>query len=278
MIFAIVAVVALVLVFARSLYECSHFIVKEYNIKSSKVKDTPVTFGFISDLHNCCYGRKNEKIIEALKENKCEFLIIGGDMINGKRDIKNKNPEKYYKNATEFLNRISSEMKVYYTFGNHETRTKNRKSDNPLFSSFMESIKGCDITFLNNEKADINDNISVCGLEIPEEAYKNEKYYMENMEIDSERFNILVAHMPDYFMEYAKTGAELILCGHNHGGTIRLPFIGGVISRRYKLFPEYSYGLYKTEKSEMIFTSGLGDHSIHFRLFNMPEIVAINIF
>ena len=92
-----------------------------------------------------------------------------------------------------------------------------------------------------------------------------------------EDYNILIAHNPDYFKVYSEWGANLVLAGHNHGGLVKLPFLGGVLSPRLHLFPKYSYGLYKKGESKMILTGGLGSHSLKIRVNNVPELVFIEL-
>ena len=55
--------------------------------------------------------------------------------------------------------------------------------------------------------------------------------------------NVLLAHNPVYFDTYAAWGADLTLSGHLHGGIVRLPLLGGVISPQMKLFPDYTRSL-----------------------------------
>lgn len=65
----------------------------------------------------------------------------------------------------------------------------------------------------------------------------------------SDEYNILIAHNPDYFKAYAAWGADLVLSGHVHGGIMRLPVLGGVLSPSLRLFPRYDGGLYTEEKA-----------------------------
>lgn len=289
-----VVVFVLILIAIRSIYEIRNFKVTQYTIYSDKVCGE-LKFGYITDLHNCNYGKDNDRLINEVKSLGLEFMVLGGDMICGKRQIK-KSPKTYYKNATAFLRGISGSLPIYYVYGNHETRVKNRRNENPLYNSYMESIKNLEITDLNDRTAIMyrENNSSVyimTGLEINEEAYDDKNSLKISDEafsgissVCSERkinrhncFNIIVAHTPEFFCEYKKRGADLVLSGHFHGGTVRLPFVGGIVSRDFKLFPRYSYGEYKMGESKMILSGGLGDHTIHFRLFNRPEIVVINI-
>ncbi len=266
----------------RSRYEVKHFKVKEYNFVTDKITEE-IKIGFITDLHNCLYGKDNKSVIEAFEKHKCSFLIIGGDLLVGKRNIGDTNPYDYCGNSAALLNGLMGKMPVYYTFGNHETRVKNRRKENPLYDAYMGMIKNPDIEFLNNKtriwKNDGN-TLIITGLEIDEEAYDRRDSFKINNSLfgeGKEGYRILIAHSPEFFDEYAKENIDLVLCGHNHGGTVRLPFIGGVVSRDYKLFPKYSYGVYEKNHKKMLVTSGIGDHTIHFRLFNMPEAVIITL-
>ena len=93
---------------------------------------------------------------------------------------------------------------------------------------------------------------------------------------NKECYNVLIAHNPMYFDYYERWGADLVISGHIHGGIMRLPYLGGVISPQIRLFPKYSGGLYTINKAKMILSRGLGTHTIRFRFFNPPELVVVN--
>ena len=90
-------------------------------------------------------------------------------------------------------------------------------------------------------------------------------------------FNILLSHSPFDFEVFAEWGADLVLSGHVHGGLIRLPFIGGVLSPERTFFPKYDSGEYSIEDSTMIVSRGLGNGTINLRVFNNPEICVIEL-
>ena len=81
----------------------------------------------------------------------------------------------------------------------------------------------------------------------------------------------------NYFKDYANWGANLTFSGHVHGGIMQVPFIGGVISPKLKLFPEYDKGLFENSGKYMILSGGLGNHTIKFRINNLPEIVLVTL-
>lgn len=68
----------------------------------------------------------------------------------------------------------------------------------------------------------------------------------------------------------------MVVSGHVHGGIMRLPVFGGVLSPSLTLFPKYDGGRFSEGKSTMILSRGLGTHTIPLRVFNPGELVVID--
>jgi len=83
-------------------------------------------------------------------------------------------------------------------------------------------------------------------------------------------FSLLLSHTPDLAYESARQGWDFMLCGHNHGGQVRLPVIGPVLmpSRYSRRFEE---GFYRIAPTLMYVSRGLGaKHPIRYGC--APEI------
>jgi len=70
-------------------------------------------------------------------------------------------------------------------------------------------------------------------------------------------------------------GSGLTLSGHIHGGMIRIPFVGGLLSPEREFFPEYDAGKYQVNGKILIVNRGLGNGDFGIRVFNPPEISVI---
>ena len=82
----------------------------------------------------------------------------------------------------------------------------------------------------------------------------------------------------NYWMEkYPDLPVELILCGHAHGGIVRIPGVGGLLSTDRTLFPDYEAGMYDNGNYTMIVSRGLGNSISVPRLMNRPEILSIEL-
>ena len=80
--------------------------------------------------------------------------------------------------------------------------------------------------------------------------------------------------IPLDFDVYAEWGADVSFGGHVHGGLVRLPYIGGILSPERKLMPKYKEGIYEKNGHYLAVSRGLGE----LRLFNRPEIVCVDIY
>lgn len=86
---------------------------------------------------------------------------------------------------------------------------------------------------------------------------------------------ILLAHEPDIFPQVNER-VSLTLCGHTHGGQVRLPLIGApVVPSRYG--QRYAYGHIVENERHLVVSAGLGCTFLPFRLGAVPEIVLLEL-
>ena len=76
---------------------------------------------------------------------------------------------------------------------------------------------------------------------------------------------------------YLSWGADLILSGHLHGGLVRIPVLGGIVTPQGFLFPKYSGEMTREGDQTVIVSRGLGSHTLNIRLFNVPELISVTL-
>lgn len=171
--------------------------------------------------------------------------------------------------------------------GNHEHKVKlYTETYGRVYQEYLAELGKYGVEMLDNKRIFLPElNMEICGLEIERSYYKR----LRHKEMDADYLNgllgksrqdcyeVLIAHNPDYFRQYADWGADLVLAGHVHGGVVRLPVLGGVISPMLHLFPKYDGGLFKEYGKTMILGRGLGMHTIPLRMFNPGELVVIEL-
>lgn len=255
-----------------------HFQVSHYEIKSKKIKKSFKAV-VISDLHGANYGTDNQKLLHAVWREKPDMVLIPGDLIVGLGDFD-------LAPVFSLLRRLSRKVPVYMSLGNHEGKVKWYQERFPYsYESFLLKLKQQGVTLLDNDKIILPDyNLEMKGLTLPVAYYKRGLKLRPSTEeleqycgvVDKDRFTLLLAHNPEYFSNYAMYGPDLTISGHLHGGIMRLPKLGGVISPRYQIFPGYTEGLYEEDGARMLVSRGLGAHTIPLRFFNPGELMVID--
>lgn len=267
--------------------ELHHFRVTHYTIESQKFKgfSRDLNLIFLSDLHNRVYGEKNEPLLQAIRNEKPDLILIGGDMLVGKEDAS-------YDIALDFTSQLPEIAPVLYATGNHEQRMREKPEIyQAAYADYRQQLKDRGVLFLENGSCQIEAGtvlLEISGVELPSASYKKlkklpiqasdiaEYLHKDSVSVTEDSvYRILLAHNPAYMNAYKGWGADLILSGHLHGGVMRLPGIGGVITPQAFLFPKYSGEMTKEGEQTIIVSRGLGTHTINIRLFNQPEVVSI---
>ena len=234
----------------------------------------------LSDLHSKRFGRGNSRLLEKIKDAKPDFVVMTGDMIS--------RSDTSYEVFFSLARILGQTYPCYYIIGNHEQDLEPGE-----LHAFLKRLAALKIQVLNNEKTVLhrgNSRINLYGMWFSLKYYRESKLWAAPAPLfgereltsalgkrDSSHYSILLTHNPLAFPAYAEWGADLTLCGHIHGGMIRLPFFGGLLSPERKFFPEYSAGIYERDGKKMLVSRGLGSGTFGIRMFNIPEIVLITL-
>lgn len=226
----------------------------------------------ISDFHNSEYGKNNEKLIDILKSENPDIIVITGDFIDSRRTK--------FEIAVSFAQQAVKIAPCYYVTGNHEARLGSK------YQELKTSLENVGVTVLKDEAIQLEhgeESIQLIGLYDPNfseqdsslsESILQTKLSQINI---SDGFTMLLSHRPEYFKVYQTYNIDLALTGHAHGGQFRLPFLGGLIAPGQGLFPKYDAGAYTENGTTMIVSRGVGNSLIPFRINNRPEIVIIEL-
>ena len=263
--------------------ELRDFRVTKYRICSQKLNGIKreKKIIFLSDLHNRMYGEENERLLESIRNQHPDLILIGGDMLVRKDG-------NSYDKTVHFLAKLPGICPVYCANGNHEQKLKELPDKyEQSYEEYKKALTASGIHMLENASETVKlDEVPVklSGLEIPLGAYarfgKKElslKEITDRIGEHGDDYQILLAHHPGYMKEYLAYGADLILGGHYHGCVVQLPWIGGVISTNFTLFPKYSGGIYQEGEQTAVVSRGLGTHSVPLRLWNWLELIVLEL-
>jgi len=253
-------------------------LVRTYEIDSGKISN-PIRLALVTDLHACYYGKNQKTLLAAIADQNPDVVLLGGDIFDDNRDNTN---------AEIFLSQIADLYPCYYVTGNHEIW-----SGDEVYADMMAFLEDCGIVILHDTVTELDLNgthINLCGMDDPSVCTlgPDGKYKERTTEqldaitamLDSDHYTVLLSHRPSYFeTEYQNRGFDLILCGHAHGGQVRIPYLlNGLYAPNEGMFPKFAGGRYDAEDCTMIVSRGLARESTAApRVFNRPELVIIDL-
>lgn len=247
----------------------TYFKVRDEQIKS------PFRIVLVSDLHNHQFGKDNHRLIEKIKAQSPDLIVLDGDMIN--------NNSKNSEVAVKIIGQLKDIAPVYYSLGNHEYEYIEAGT-----SDLIDELEEAGAIVLDHKIYDIEVNgneIRLGGLyeygfeTSMQTEEENEKAvaYLEEF-TDTDRYQIICPHRPEslYCWDFVdQWGIDLQLSGHLHGGQVIIPFKGGLYSPVDGWFPRYDYGQYEIGDATMIITRGLGSNIKKLPRFNNPPEIAV---
>lgn len=251
-----IAAVALIIFFCW--YSNSKLGVTHYIVQNPRITQ-PFRIVHLSDLHAKRFGKKNRRLVRAVKKLKPDIIAFTGDIIH----LYRKPGEEA---ALELIEQLVKIAPLYYVSGNHEMRYRN-------YREFSKKLADEGAVVLENQYV-MTHGVALVGLGCAQ--LKNNTIFEITPEFDT--YKILLAHEPQFLRRYSRAGYDLVLCGHAHGGQWRFPFTEqGVYAPGQGLFPELTSGEHILGSTHMIISRGLGNSEFPLRINNRPEVVVIDL-
>ena len=217
---------------------------------------------FLSDLHIDGLAGLAEAIVEKIGGLEYDLCILGGDYrfeIYGPYLAANRYLEKV-------VGSIRAPQGVLGILGNHD------------FAEVAPFLEGLGVTMLVNEAREIEkdgESLWVAGLDDPH------YYGCDDLEaalsgVPAGAFKILAVHSPELFREAAAAGVSLYLCGHTHGGQIRLPLLGPMMVNA-RCPRRLAAGLWRYKRMQGYTSRGAGSSMVPVRFRCPPEVDLIEL-
>lgn len=246
----------------------SGLITKEYKIESSLIGEDfdGLKVVHFSDLHylRVTNNDKLKEVIDEINLIKPDIVFFTGDLIDKDFTLTDKDKD----DLINGLSSIKAKYGKYAVLGNHDY-VKNIEIFKDIYSNSNFNLlqNSYDIIYSSN-----NDKLFIGGVDnySYNEADINKvmEYFNDNSDIS---YKIILVHEPDYIDNILTNyNVNLVLAGHSHNGQINIPYIKNFFlpygSRKY--YENY----YKVNDTDLYISSGIGESSVNFRLFNKPSI------
>jgi predicted MPP superfamily phosphohydrolase len=143
---------------------------------------------------------------------------------------------------------------------------------------------GLPIRLLRNEAVEMDFghgcNIAILGIECTRDI-RNDAARLLSVPTPSpaDSYRVLLYHSPDLAPVAPEAQVDLYLCGHTHGGQVRLPFFGAVATSS-AFGKRYEMGLYQNGRMRLYVSRGVGLEGMgapRVRFLCPPEITLITL-
>jgi len=224
----------------------------------------------LSDFHASDFGHENEKLISKIAETNPDIIALTGDIID--RYVNKVPADEQFRRVDVLTRALTAIAPVFYITGNHEWHSGE-------ISNLIKLLEANDVTVLRNKYINYESggaSIVIAGTDDPNgpaDMIKPAEFVSNIYEREGDCFIVLLEHRNNNLELYSSLGVPLILCGHAHGGIIRLPFTDGLIGPSRELFPTHTNGVYSQGSTNMLVSRGVGNHTGAPRFLNNPQIV-----
>jgi predicted MPP superfamily phosphohydrolase len=244
------------------LWEPRAFQVQELNLSLAKIPPgREIRIVHLSDLHIRSFHNYFKRVAGAVQALDPELILLTGDYLELQRNLDA---------VRQFLELLQAPEGIYAVQGNWEYWA--RVEGENLRNHFARWWT----TLLINERYDLELRevpLSILGLDYPSSS---DALNHLQQQTDPGRVNLLLSHVPAFNHEILDDRIDLILCGHTHGGQVRLPFLPPPCLPRFS--GRFVSGLYQVGPGTPLYvTRGVGTSVFPVRFLCRPEITLLRL-
>lgn len=210
----------------------------------------------IADVHltpRCDY---TDAIVARAQAARPDLIAVTGDLVSGWRGLPF---------GRRLLERLAERWPTYVVPGNAD-----RWADR-----FDRHIPGWGETgarvLINDGRTfrDGDSSLWIGGVDDPHRFRDNPGRALS--QAPAEAFKLLLAHSPDVIQHPGSLQADLIMASHTHGGQVRLPWIGALVTRS-RVGRKWSQGVFRVNGATLVVSAGTGTTRLGVRFCCPPEM------
>jgi predicted MPP superfamily phosphohydrolase len=230
---------------------------------------SPLRVVHLSDTHIERSSYREATVARRVNALRPDIIVLTGDYLNLSR-LQDPVSAAHFR---QFMSQLRAPYGIYAVRGSVE----------PTMGSMQWLIEGTHVTWLEQEAHTIDvrgQKVTLVGVACSHRPDVDAARLDEAMAgAPSDAFTLLLYHSPDLIAEAAEWGIDLYLGGHTHGGQLRLPFYGAIVtSSMYG--KQYEAGLYRRDGTTLYISRGIGFEGggmPRARFLCRPEIVSLEL-
>ena len=239
------------------------------NLSKAEILNTKIpssmnglTFVYLSDIH--AYSLDDSYFLEVFKQVNAlepDFIFIGGDLLNNTELT-----DDQVLNVIDWLNSLKAPLGKFAVLSDNDLNKE--ETVRAIYAQSNFEILENEVLSIHNKSVD---SIQLIGL-TPGLNQVNEVL----SSVDQSKFNIVLSYDPEIYTDWKDLDIELFLTAKTHGGQVNLPIYGTLFNPAKET--SYVRGIYKTEKSQMFVSNGIGISDLHARWLSDPRIYYFTLY
>jgi predicted MPP superfamily phosphohydrolase len=229
----------------------------------------PIRLVHLTDTHIERTGFREADIIGEVNALRPDLIVLTGDYLN----LSYLHDPAAAEHFRSFMAQLEAPYGIYAVRGTVE----------PTPGAMAQLVRDTDIVWLEQEAITVRvrgQSLTLAGVACSHDQELDVARLAQALEgIPAAGLTVLLYHSPDLILEASARQVDLVLSGHTHGGQIRLPVLGPVVTfSRYGR--RYASGLFQEGDTTMYVSRGLGFEGGSLpraRFLCRPEIVSIEL-
>ncbi|TBR17909.1 hypothetical protein EPO15_15900 [bacterium] len=232
-------------------------VARHVRVPHRKVK-SPLRILHIGDLHVRTWSRVEERVLAEARRAAPDLVFLSGDYSAVPGSVAD---------LERLLRELAAVAPVYAALGNSE-----------YLRPVQQAIRLPGLTWLDDD----NRAVSVRGTTLRVYGIRpgsERNFWQLGRNTRPFELGVCLYHFPDFAPTVERVPYDLMLSGHTHGGQIRLPGVGALISMS-RAGTAYAEGVFRSEGKTAVVTSGVGCESYGLpraRFLCPPEVVVVDL-
>lgn len=258
LLFAIGAAAVLGLAYAR--FESVWYTLRRHRVACLPPGSPPLRILHVSDLHYRASLGRMRRFVAGLSSLEPDLVVGTGDFLGDTTSAEA---------CARMLGALPARLGGVFVLGSNDyyapvpknplryfkrRRGPRRHGPPNAWEELARGLQAQGWRFLCNERASIG-GVEVAGLDDP---HIGRHSFDAAPARSAPGFRLAVVHSPEIARDLAARGFDLILCGHTHGGQLRLPGFGALVTNTENLPRRMARGLHRIEGSWLHVSAGLG--------------------
>jgi len=219
----------------------------------------PLRMAIVADLQTDSVGDYERKALELVLQETPDLIVMAGDYIQEWNESRRAAQQARLKAILKQID-FRAPLGVYAVRGN---------ADSP---DWEKAFAQTEVTTLDATASVDVDELRITGLAM------KDSFLTSLLIDDDDRFQIVVGHAPDFAL--GEISAELLVAGHTHGGQVRLPWFGPIITQS-EVPRSWAAGITKLGPDKTLIVSrGIGMERAaapRLRFLCRPQIVVVDL-